>query len=185
MLSHAIPSMDSARAPSPPSLTSPGEAGWRVVGPRGSLPLPFHPSPRRQGPRLDPRAVPAGSGEGRLRGRLRLSVARSAGARLRGPEAVVRDRRAACDAAALVADPRRLRDRAARHERDPAHGRRGPGVARRAPQDGARTGRRGGVRWAGAQVSDLGAVALRGASRRVAPAPEDAQSRAGRRGDHP
>ncbi len=91
MGSHAIPrhpvSGQRRRAVAAERALAGGRKGARFAGAegsRGSLPLSFHPSLRRQGPRLDPRAVPAGSGEGWLRGRLRLSVARSAGARLRG-----------------------------------------------------------------------------------------------------
>src|SRR5580704_16880338 len=107
MLSHAIPLMERACAPTLPRAAR-AAAVLRVEASHGSLPVAFHQSLRRQGPRLDPCAVPAGSGEGRLRGRLRLSAAGSAGARLRGTETAGRDRRAACDDAALVARPRRL-----------------------------------------------------------------------------
>src|SRR5271165_5650212 len=170
MLSHAIPSTDRASAPSPPSVEArPAQARSRVEGPRGgSFSLPFHPSLRRQGADLDSGRVPPGSGKGRLCGRLRLSVAGCAGARLRRPRAACGDRRAAGDDAALFADSRRLCDGASRHERDPAHGRGGPRDARRAAQDGAQPQRRGGVRRAGAQVPDLGADALSDASRRGA-----------------
>ena len=164
MLSHAIPSTDRACAPPPPSSEArPAKAAFaaRRGRARGPFPLPFHPPLRRQGPDLDPGAVPAGSGEGRLRGRLRLSVARHAGARLRRPRAARRDRRAAGDDAALFARARRFRDGAARaRARSCAWTRRGAccstsGSRRRSGLDG-----RGGVRRAGAQVPDLGAGAL-------------------------
>src|SRR5271166_3125883 len=170
MLSHAIPSTDRASAPSPPSVEArPAQAHSRVEGPHGgSFSLPFHPSLRRQGADLDSGRVPPGSGEGRLRRRLRLSVAGCAGARLRRARAACRNRRALGDDAALFADSRRLCDGASRNERDPAHGRGGPRDARRAAQDDAEPHGRGGVRRAGAQVPDLGAGALSGASRRGA-----------------
>src|SRR5271166_4758863 len=183
MLSHAIPSAGSAHAPTPPSGPRAAGADLRVEGPRGSLPLPFHPPFRRQGPRLDPGAVPPDSGEGRLRGGLRLSVARSAGARLRRLEALGRDRCAARFDAGLVDRAGRVRDRASGHERDPAHGRGGAGLARRTPERDAGSRRRGSLRRAGAQVPDLGAGAISGASRRVAPAREAAQGRARREGE--
>ena len=103
----------------------------RAEGPSGgSISFPLHPSLRRQGADLDTGAVPPGAGEGWLRRGLRLSVARRAGARLRRPRADRRDRRAASDDAALFAGPRRVRDRASRHERDFAPRRGGPGFLR-------------------------------------------------------
>src|SRR5208283_3074137 len=182
MLSHAIPSTDRACAPPPESLARPAEEGVGVGGPGGPLPVAFHPSLRRQGSDFNPGVVPAGAGEGRLRGCLRLSVARRAVARLRRAEAPGGDRRALGDAAAVFAGPRRLRDRAPRHERDPAHGFGGAGHARRAAEGVARPRTRSGFRRAGAQVPDLGAVALCRSPRGGAGPRPDAEGGAGRGG---
>src|SRR5579871_3271254 len=166
MLSHVIPSTDRAWAQSPRAETRPAQARSRAEGPRGgSISLPLHPSFRRQGADLDSLGVPPGAGEGRFRRRLRLSVARCARARLRRPRAHRRDRRPFADDAALFAGARRLRDRASRHERDPAPRFGGPRFPRGAHQVDAGPRGRGGVRWAGPQVPDLGAGALPGPSR--------------------
>src|SRR5208282_3103335 len=180
MLSQAIPLTD--REP-PPSPARPADGSSRVrAAPFGPFPLPLHQPVRRQGSDFDPGSVPPGPGEGRLRGRLCLSVARRPGARLRWPQASRRDRRAARDDAALFARQRRLRDRPLGDERDPAHGRRGSGVARRAAEGVAGPARGSGFRRAGTQVSDLGAVALRCLSRRGAQPPVALEGRARRRG---
>ena len=166
MLSHAIPSTDRACAQSPSVEMRLANARLRAEGPRGgSISVALHPSLRRQGANLDLVGVPAGAGEGWLRRGLRLSVARRAGARLRRPRAHRRDRRAASDDAALFARPRRVRDRASRHERDFAPRRGGPGFFRGAAEDGVGARRRGGVRRPRAQIPDLGAGPLSNASR--------------------
>src|SRR5208337_4068297 len=160
MISHIIPLTD--REPLPPSPARPGKGSSRAgAAPFGPFPLPLHPPVRRQGPDFDPGHVPPGSGEGRLRGRLRLSVARRSGARLRGPPASGRNRLAHRDDAGVLARQRRNGDGAHGDERDPAHGRGRPGVARRAAEGVARPARGSGVRRPGAQVPDLGALPLR------------------------
>ncbi len=179
MLSHAIPSTDRAWAQSPSAETRPAQARSRAEGPRGgSISLPFHPSIRRQGADLDSLGVPPGPGEGWLRRCLRLSVARRARARLRRPRADRRDRRPVADDAALFAGSRRLRDRASRHERDPAARFGGPSFPRGAHQVDAGPRGRGGVRRPGPQVPDLGAGEVPGPSRGRAGAGPAAASRA-------
>src|SRR5271166_6346289 len=181
MGSHAIPSTDRASAPPPSSPARQAGAASRAEAARGGpFPLPLPPSLRRQGPRLDPGPVPSGSPEGRLRGRLRLSFARRPRPRLRRLQAPGRDRRAASDDAPLLAGARLLRDRAPRHERDPAHGRGGPRLAQRAAESAPGLARRSGFRGPGAQVPDLGAVVLPGPSRGGAGARPASQGRAGR-----
>src|SRR6204780_909768 len=166
MLSHAIPSIDRASAPSPSAAVRLKRACSRAEGlPGGSISFECHPPLRRQGPNLDPGLVPSGADEGRLRGRLRLPVAGRAGAGLRRQRADRGDRFAAADNAALFAGPRRFRNGASRHERGLAPGLGGPGLFRGAPQDGDGSWLRSGVRGAGAQVPDLGADALSGPSR--------------------
>ena len=136
MLSHAIPSTDCA--PSPSADARLRRARSRAEGlPGGSISFEFHPPVRRQGTNLDSGPVPSGAGEGRLRRRLRLSVARHAGARLRRQRADRRDRLAASNDAALFAGPRRLRNGAFGHERGLAPRLGGPGILRGTPQDGA------------------------------------------------
>ncbi len=132
MLSHAVPSPDRAPALSPNAATKRlKRACSRAEGlPGGSISFEFHPPLRRQGADLDTRAVPSGAGEGRLRRRLRLSVAGRAGARLRRQCADRRDRFVASDDAALFAVPRRFRDGALGHERGAAPRRGGAGVLR-------------------------------------------------------
>ena len=166
MLSHAIPSTDRADAQSPSAEMRPADARPRAEGLcGGSISFPLRPSLRRQGANLDSLGVPPGAGQGRFRRCLRLSVARRAGARLRRPRAHRRDRRAASDDAALFARPRRVRDRASRHERDLAPRRGGPGFFRGTVEVDAGARRRSGVRRAGAQIPDLGAGAVPGPSR--------------------
>src|ERR1700677_1832368 len=166
MLSHAIPSIDCASAPSPSATVRLKRACSRAEGlPGGSISFEFHPPLRRQGANLDPGLVPSGADEGRLRGRLRLPVAGRARARLRRQRADRGDRFASADNAALFAGPRRLCDCAFGHERGFAPGRGGPGLFRGAAEDGVGARLRGGVRGAGAQVPDLGADALSGPSR--------------------
>src|ERR1700728_1031402 len=187
MLSHAIPSIDRASAPSPSATVRLKRACSRAEGlPGGSISFEFHPPLRRQGANLDPGLVPPGADEGRLRGRLRLPVAGRAGARLRRQRADRGDRFASADNAALFAGPRRLCDCAFGHERGLAPGLGGPGLFRGAPQDGDGSWLRGGVRGAGAQVPDLGADALSGPSRtgaRAGPALARGARRAGAAGD--
>src|SRR6202167_5483359 len=161
MLSHAIPSVDCAPAPSPSAAVRLKRACSRAEGlPGGSISFEFHPPLRRQGADLDPGLVPSGADEGRLRRRLRLSVAGRAGARLRRQRADRGDRFASADNAALFAGPRRLCDCAFGHERGVAPGRGGPGLFRGAAEDGVGARLRGGVRGAEAQVPDFGADAL-------------------------
>src|SRR5580692_8721012 len=167
MLSHAVPSLDCAPAPSPNAarkrLTRACSRAEGLSG--GSIPFELHPPLRRQGEDLDSRLVPSGSGEGRVRRRLRLSVAGRAGTRLRRQRADRGDRRVAANDASLFAVPGCLRDGASGHERGLAPGRGGQGLLRGTAQDGAGAGRRSRVRWTGSQVSDLGAGALPGSSR--------------------
>src|ERR1700722_9331764 len=184
MLSHAVPPSDRAPALSPNAAEQRlGRACLRAEGlSGGSISFEFHPPLRRQGADLDSGLVPSGSCEGRVRWRLRLSVPRCAGARLRRQCADRRDRFAAADNAALFAISRRLRDGASGHERGPAARRGGPGVPRGTAQDGDGAWLRGGVRGAGAQVPDLGADALSGPSRSGAgsrPTPARRARRAG------
>src|ERR1700727_2390640 len=183
MLSHAGPPFDCAPAPSPKSArTRLGRACLRAKGlSGGSISFEFHPPLRRQGANLDVGLISSGAGEGRLRRRLRLSLAGCAGARLRRQRADRRNRFASADHAAVFAVARRLCDGASRHERGPAPGRGGPGVLRGTAQDGDGTRLRGGVRGAGAQVPDLGADALSGPSRTGAGA-RPAPARGARRG---
>ncbi|MBV8796654.1 MAG: 16S rRNA (cytosine(1402)-N(4))-methyltransferase RsmH, partial [Hyphomicrobiales bacterium] len=167
MLSHVVPPSDCAPAWSPRSATQRlKRICSRAEGlPGGSISFEFHPPLRRQGADLDTRAVPSGAGEGRLRRRLRLSLARRAGARLWGQCADRRDRFAAANDAAVFAVPRRVRDGALGHERSLAPRRGGQGLLRGTAQDFVGAWARGGVRGAGAQVPDLGADALSGPSR--------------------
>src|SRR6185437_3955784 len=187
MLSHAVPSPGCAPASSSSTAEARmGRACSRAEGPSGgSISLEFHPPLRRQGADLDPRAVPPGAGQGRLRRRLRPSVAGCACARLRRQRADRRDRRALADDAPLFAVPRRVRNGASGHERGPAPGRRGAGVFRGTAEDRPRAWARGGVRRPGAQVPDLGARALPGPSRsgaRARSAPAGGARRARRPG---
>src|ERR1700677_2066998 len=166
MLSHVIPSIDRAPAPSPSAAVRLKRACSRAEGlPGGSISFEFHPPLRRQGADLDPGLIPSGAGEGRLRGRLRLSVARRAGARLRRQRADRRDRFATTDNAALFTGPRRFRGGALGHERSLAPRRGGPGLFRGTAQGRDGSWLRSGVRGAGAQVPDLGADALSGPPR--------------------
>ena len=138
MLSHAIPSTDCAVRRRLAPMRVLRRARSRAEGlPGGSISFEFHPPLRRQGADLDSGPVPSGAGEGRLRRRLRLSVARRAGARLRRQRADRRDRLAASDDAALFAGPRRLRNGASGHERGLAPRFGGPGLLRGTAQDGA------------------------------------------------
>src|ERR1700733_9355000 len=166
MLSHAVPSLDCAPAPSPKATQRRGRVFSRAEGlSGGSISFELHPPLRRQGADFDPGLVPSGSGEGRVRRRLRLSLIGRPGARLRRQCADRRDRFAASNDAPLFTGPRRLRNGASGHERGLAPGRGGPGLLRGAAQDGAGARLRGGVRGAGAQIPDLGADALPNASR--------------------
>ncbi len=161
MGSHAIPRYPVTRAPA----LSPNAEGRRLRRdrsraeglPGGSISFEFHPPIRRQGADLDSGSVPPGAGEGRLRRRLRLSVARRAGARLRRQRVDRRDRLTAANDAALFAGARRLCNGAFGHERGLAPRLGGPGLLRGTAQDGVGARPRGGVRRAGAQVPDLGA----------------------------
>src|SRR3984957_9490184 len=184
MLSHAVPPFDCAPAPSPNAAEQRlGRACLRAEGlSGGSISFEFHPPLRRQGADLDSGLVPSGSCEGRVRWRLRLSVPRCAGARLRRQCADRRDRFAAADNAALFAISRRLRDGPSGHERGLALGRGGSCVFRGTAQDGDGAWLRGGVRGAGAQVPDLGADALSGPSRSGAGAGPTPARRARRAG---
>ena len=136
MLSHAIPSTDCAPSPSADARLRRARSCAEGL-PGGSISFEFHPPVRRQGTDLDSGPVPSGAGEGRLRRRLRLSVARHAGARLRRQRADRRDRLAASNDAALFAGPRRLRNGAFGHERGLAPRFGGPGILRGTAQDGA------------------------------------------------
>src|SRR5580704_5628184 len=167
MLSHAVPSLDCASAPSPNvAVTRLGRACLRAEGlSGGSISFELHPPVRRQGADLDSGLVPSGADEGRVRRRLRLSVPGRTGARLRRQRADRRDRLPASNDAPLFAGPRRLCDGASGHERGLAPRRGGPGLFRGTAEDGVGARLRGGVRRAGAQVPDLGADALSGPSR--------------------
>src|SRR3984957_9763937 len=167
MLSHAVPSLDCASAPSPNvAATRVGRACLRAEGLSGGLIFfELHPPLRRQGADLDSGLVPSGADEGRVRRRLRLSVPGRTGARLRRQRADRRDRLPASNDAPLFAGPRRLCDGASGHERGLAPRRGGPGLFRGTAEDGVGARLRGGVRRAGAQVPDLGADSLSGPSR--------------------
>src|ERR1700722_15210823 len=166
MLSHAVPPIDRAPALSPKAAKRLKRACSRAEGlSGGSISFEFHPPLRRQGADLDPGLLPSGADQGWLRRRLRLSLARRAGARLRRQCADRGDRFAASNDAALFTGPRRFRDGASGHERGLAPRRGGPGLFRATAEGDVGAWRRSGVRGAGAQVPDLGADAFPSASR--------------------
>src|SRR5271165_913244 len=158
MISHIIPLTESTLQ----SLVRPDQGSSRVeAAPLGSFPFPVHPSFRRQGTNFHSGPFPTGPGEGRVRGRLRLSVARRPRSRLRWPPSSGRNRLAACDDAGVFTRKRRSGDRPHGDERNSSNGRGWPGVAGRAAEGVAGPARGSDVRRAGTQVPDLGAVPLR------------------------
>ena len=152
-----------ARSSAPaPAMAALGLAGGRA---HGSLPLALRQPFRRQGAHLGAGAVSGGSGQGRVRRAVRSARARCAGARLRRQGAAQGNRRAARIEAALLARARGPGDGAAWRERDPAPRFRGAHRPGRAPARRLGADRRSGLRRPWPQVSDLGAVSLRRASR--------------------
>src|SRR5271157_4069725 len=158
MISHIIPLTESTLQ----SLVRPDKGSSRVeAAPLGSFPFPLHPSFRRQGTNFCSGPFPTGPSEGRVRGRLRLSVARRPRSRLRWSPSSGRNRLAACDDAGVFTRKRRSGDRPHGDERNSSNGRGWPGVAGRAAEGVAGPARGSDVRRAGTQVPDLGAVPLR------------------------
>ena len=127
------------------------------------LRVEFREPPRRQGARVDPGAVPGRARPRRLRGALRPSGARRAGARRRRQHADGGDRGFPPGLLALFGGARPARDGALRHERDPQGRSGGQGGPHREPEEPCRDRRRGRLRRARAQVPDLGAERFRGA----------------------
>lgn len=166
----AVPCRDRREYRSPAPAGAPRAVGVRLEvrpggGVDGPLRLPFHQQAGRQGARLDPGSVPGRAGEGRLRGALRLSGARPGQSRLRWPCTASDDRR---DPVALLAFLGRMGvalDGAQRHFGS-VEGRPGRADhAERGAEGACRHRRYRHLRRAGAQVPDLGAGALQGASR--------------------
>src|SRR5829696_318243 len=179
MLSQAIPSTvgperpigrgcESSVASARPRHRDDGfAAGAAVLGAEraGHEPLrvEFREPPRRQGARVDPGTVPGGARPRRLRGALRPSGPRRAGARRRRQHADGGDRGFPPGLLALFGGARPARNGALRHERDPQGRSGGQGGPDREPEEPCRHRRRGRLRRARAQVPDLGAERFRGA----------------------
>ena len=124
------------------------------------LRVQFHQQVGLEGSRLDPRILSGRAGPGRVRGALRASGARCAGAGRGRQRASERDRCVLVDAVALFGRAGSAVDGVVRDQRDP-EGRSGgachpDGVGESACRDR----RHGDVRRARSQVPDLGAGAL-------------------------
>src|SRR5215469_4482322 len=139
-------------------------SAWSA-GAYGPLRVEHHSAARRQGARLDPGFVSVRAHPRRFCGTLLLSGARSAGDRCGRHEAARRDRSPGGSLSALLGRTGGISGRALRQERDRDDRHRGAGRSAGGVEVACRDHRRGRVRRARPQVSDLGAAAFPCASR--------------------
>src|SRR5215831_17759837 len=135
---------------------------WSAYGP---LRVELHVAARCQGSGVDSGTFPGGARARRVRGALLLSNARPGGDRCRRQCAALGHREPDWALSALLERARRISGRALRHERDLEGRQRRPGRSERRTENPRQHQGRSDLRWARAQISDLGTAALSRASR--------------------